>query len=81
MHEPFVDDRLEQDMTEIRKIMKKQGTNPIFKLEFRRTNDNDIALVFTCEGTTMPAERHKIDNLNQIGDLINTYIKETSEWV
>ena len=81
MHEEFVDDRLNSDMTEIRKIMEKIGTNPVFKVEFRRNASNDIVMVISSESTTMPPNSKTITVNEQIGQELVEYISDTAKWV
>lgn len=81
MHEEFVDDRLNSDMTDIRHIMQKVGTNPIFKVEFRRNSSNDIVMCISSESTTMPSTNRVVKSVNQIGQELIEYIAETATWV
>lgn len=81
MHEAFVDDRLDKDMVEIRKIMKADGTNPIFKVEFKRNSNNDIVMAISAETNTMPSINRVVKSVNQIGQELIEYIAETATWV
>lgn len=81
MHEPFTDDRLNKDMTEIRHIMDKTGTNPKFELEFVRNSSNNIVLQIKSTTTTMPVNKKQISNLDQIGEFLSDYIKDSANWV
>ena len=81
MHDEFVDDRLNSDMTEIRHIMQKAGTNPVFKLEFRRNSSNDIVMCISSESTTMPSTTKIIKSVNQISQEFMEYVAETANWV
>ena len=77
----FVDDRLDKDMQEIRKIMKSDGTNPVFKVEFRRNSNNDIVMVVTAETNTMPPQKYFCKTVDQFGEAFVNYIKDTANWV
>lgn len=77
----FVDDRLDKDMQEIRKIMKSDGTNPVFKVEFRRNSKNDIVMVVTAETNTMPPQKYFCTTVDQFGESFVNYIKDTANWV
>lgn len=81
MHDEFVDDRLNSDMTDIRHIMQKVGTNPVFKLEFRRNSANDIVMCISSESTTMPSTIKIIKSVNQISQEFMEYVAETANWV
>ena len=81
MYEEFIDDRLNSDMTDIRHIMKKVGTNPVFKVEFRRNASNDIVIDISSESTTMPRTTKILKSVEQIGQEFMEYIAETSNWV
>lgn len=81
MHEAFIDDRLDKDMVDIRKIMKADGTNPIFKVEFRRNDSNDIVIDISSESTTMPRTVKILKSVDQIGQEFMEYIAETATWV
>ena len=80
-HPSFVDDRLDKDMVEIRKIMKHEGTNPVFEVEFQRTNDNDIQVVLKLRTSTMPSMKYPVSSLDKIGEIMQDYIKSTAEWM
>ena len=81
MHEAFIDDRLDKDMVDIRKIMKADGTNPIFKVEFKRNSNNDIVMSISAETNSMPSTNIVVKSVNQIGQELIEYIAETSTWV
>ena len=81
MHDEFVDDRLNSDMTDIRHIMQKVGTNPVFKVEFRRNSSNDIVMCISSESTTMPSAIKIIKSVNQISQEFMEYVAETANWV
>lgn len=81
MHEEFVDDRLNSDMTDIRHIMQKVGTNPIFKVEFRRNASNDIVMCISSDYTTMPITTKILKSVDQIGQEFMEYIAETANYV
>ncbi|MEE3344486.1 MAG: hypothetical protein VZS44_10370 [Bacilli bacterium] len=83
MSEKFVDDKLNVDMTEIRTMLQKLGTNPRFTVEFRRTTSgtNEIVVEINSEGTTMPRTVKKITSLEQFGDLMVEFVKDTSSWI
>ena len=81
MHDEFVDDRLNSDMTDIRRIMQKVGTNPIFKVEFRRNASNDIVMCISSDSTTMPITTKILKSVDQIGQEFMEYIAETANYV
>ena len=83
MSEKFVDDKLNVDMTEIRTMLQKLDTNPRFTVEFRRTTNgtNEIVVEINSEGTTMPRTVKKITSLEQFGDLMVEFVKDTSLWI
>lgn len=81
MHEEFIDDRLNSDMTDIRHIMQKARTNPIFKVEFRRNDSNDIVIDISSESTTMHRTTKILKSVDQIGQEFIEYIAETANWV
>lgn len=81
MHEPFTDDRLDKDTTEIRRIMDKTGTNPKFVLEFIRNDSNNIVLHVKSTTTAMPTNLKQISDLNQIGEFLSKYIKDSANCV
>ncbi|MBQ8218352.1 MAG: hypothetical protein IJZ79_03510 [Bacilli bacterium] len=66
---------------EIRQIIKKTDTNPAFKIEFVINDSNGIAMRIESLNTTMPSETKQVSSLNQIGDKLQEYIKDTSIWV
>lgn len=80
-HPEFVDDRLDKDMVEIRKIMKCDGTNPRFKIEFQRTNENDIVMQIYAETNDAPRAVYHCPTIEQIGEGLIDYIKLTSRYV
>lgn len=81
MHDEFVDDRLNSDMKDIRHIMQKVGTNPVFKIEFRRNSSNDIVMYISSESTTMHSTIKIIKSVNQISQEFMEYVAETTNWV
>lgn len=81
MHDEFVDDRLNSDMKDIRRIMQKVGTNPVFKIEFRRNLSNDIVMCISSESTTMPILSIIIKSANQISQEFMEYVADTANWV
>lgn len=66
---------------EIRQIINKTDTNPAFKIEFVINDSNGIAMRIESLTTTMPSETKQVSSLNQIGDKLQEYIKDTSIWV
>lgn len=80
MHEEFVDDRLNQDMTEIRKLMKREGTYPVFEITFMRNNDNDIVARVNSRYGTVPYTMKKVTSLEEACALLAEHIKTDSIW-
>lgn len=66
---------------EIIQIIKKTDVNPKFTIEFVVNDSNNIAMRIESLTTTMPSETKQVYSLNQIGDKIQEYIKDTSIWV
>lgn len=78
-HGPFVDDRLDKDMVEIRKIMDVIGTNPVFTVEFQRNNDNNIVVCIKSERIcNMPTSYTTICTLEQAGEALVEYVKNNA---
>ena len=80
MNEPFVDDRLDKDMVEVRKLMKTLGTNPVFRVEFRRTEANNIVMFIESTNSTAPNIVAPVSSLEKIGELFSGYVEDTANW-
>ena len=81
MNESFIDDRLNSDMVDIRHIMQRINTNPVFKVEFRRNSSNDIVMCMSSESTSMPNINTVVKSISQVEQRFLEYIAETANWV
>jgi len=66
---------------ELRQILKKTDKNPVFKIEFVLNDFNNFAMRIESLTTTMPSETKQVASLDQIGDKLQEYIKDTGIWV
>ena len=69
------------DLPDIRRLIDKDVTHSVFKIEFHKNTSDDIILSITSENTTMPSFNRKVTMIDQVGREILEYIADTANWV
>lgn len=68
-------------LDDIRHIIKKTGQNPLFKVEFRINENDDIVMDISSESTSMPRQIAWPRTNSSIGQEFIEYVAATSVWV
>lgn len=70
-----------KDMAEVRHIIDKTGTNLKLELEFVCNDSDNVVMLVKSITTTMPVNHKQISDLDQIGEFLSEYIKDSAHWV